>query len=199
MKPGNRIPIVAATLVVLAVVAGTFILRGRDQARVDEAMAVDSATSPAALAPAAPPDARASARAPAAGTMSGEAMADQVERRAKLREAHEARTRELREQSERRYASEQVDPSWAPGKESELTGLAGQEAFDLAGARPSSLDIDCRSSMCRINGQFESSTQAEDWILMYMSSVGSRMPNSVVSRRRNPDGSMSVEIYGRGR
>ena len=198
MKPGNRIPIVAATLVVLAVVAGTFILRGRDHARVDDAMAVGG-TSPAAVAPAAPPDAHASARAPAGGTPPAAAMVDQVERRAQLREAHEARTRELREQSERRYASEQVDPSWAPGKESELTGLASQEAFDVAGAKPSSLDIDCRSSMCRINGQFESSTQAEDWILMYMSSVGSRMPNSVVSRRRNPDGSMSVEIYGRGR
>lgn len=199
MKPGNRIPLVAATVVVLAVVAGTFILRGRDQARVDEATAADDSAAHAPVARATPPDARASARGPAGGATPAEAMVDQVERRAKLREAHEARTRELREQSERRYASEQVDPSWAPEKERELTGLAGQEVFDLAGARPSSLDIDCRSSMCRINGQFESSSQAEDWILMYMSSVGSSMPNSVVSRRRNPDGSMAVEIYGRGR
>ena len=98
MKPGNRIPLVAAALVVLAVVAGTFILRGRDQARVGEAVAVDSA-APAAVAPAAPPGARTPARAPAGGATPAAAMVDQVERRAQLREAHEARTRELREQS----------------------------------------------------------------------------------------------------
>ena len=116
-----------------------------------------------------------------------------------MRREHEARNRALREESEQRFASEQVDPAWAPQKERELRDVASQETFEVAGANPTSLSIDCRSSMCRLNGEFESNGKGEDWILMYMSSVGSSMPNSIVSRTRNPDGSMRVEIYGRAR
>ena len=116
-----------------------------------------------------------------------------------MRREHEARISALREQSAQRYAREQVDPAWAAQKESELQGVASRPAVEVAGASPKSLSADCRSSMCRINGEFESNGKAEDWILVYMSSVGSSMPNSVVSRTRNPDGSMGVEIYGRAR
>ena len=35
--------------------------------------------------------------------------------------------------------------------------------------------------------------------MMYMASVGKALPSSVVSRTPNPDGSTSVEIYGRAR
>lgn len=198
MKPGNRIPLIAATAVVVAVVAGTFILRGRDQAATDDTAVATEAGAPAATA-SGPPVARASARAGGDREDAARAVVDQVERRTMLREEHEARTLALREQSEQRYASEQVDPEWAPGKERELGDVASQPVFDAADAQPASLDIDCRSSMCRINGQFDTSSKAEDWILMYMSSVGGRMPNSVVSRHRNPDGTMAVEIYGRAR
>ena len=64
---------------------------------------------------------------------------------------------------------------------------------------PRSLDIDCKSSMCRVGGSFASNGDAEDWVLIYMSSVGSTLPNAVVSRSANPDGTTSVQIYGRAR
>jgi hypothetical protein len=34
---------------------------------------------------------------------------------------------------------------------------------------------------------------------MYMSSVGGDLPNAIVSRVPNPDGTTSVQIYGRAR
>jgi hypothetical protein len=198
MKPNKRIPLLVAAAVVLVVVAGTFLQRGRDgNAVVDEAQVPDTAPPTAALAPttaARPPAARAGD-----ATKGQDQVTDPAARRSKMREEHAARTRALREQSERRFASEQVDPAWAPQKENALTSLANQPQFDTAAARPRRLDIDCRSSMCRINGEFETGSKAEDWILMYMSSVGSAMPNAIVSRRPNPDGTMRVEIYGRAR
>lgn len=186
-----------ATLVVLAVVAGTFVLRGRETAAPDDAnLAAQDAPAAAAALPSAP---AAATGAAGRGDPVEIQRGDHVERRAQMRREHEARISALREQSAQRYASEQVDPAWAPQKESELKGVASRPEFEVAGANPKSLSVDCRSSMCRINGEFESNGKAEDWILVYMSSVGSSMPNSVVSRTRNPDGSMGVEIYGRAR
>ena len=199
MKSSNRIPFIAAALVVVAVVAGTFVLRGRDRdvAREDATVvagAGDTEPVPAASAPAprrtVDPLDRARVQ---------EQMLDHAERRTQRRQEHEARTKALREQSEQRFASEQVDPAWAPQKTAELTALADDAGFEVADAKPQNLSIDCRSSMCRIDGQFETAGKAEDWILMYMSGVGGAMPNAIVSRSHNPDGSTRVEIYGRAR
>ncbi len=199
MKPGNRLPLIAGAAIVVAVVAGTFFLRGgrTPPAAVPDAVVAtqDSAPSPVVASPAAARPAPAGAGRPA----TNEAMIEQLDQRARRREEHLARTAALKEQSAQRYASEQVDPAWAPGKITELNGIAADPAFEVAGAQPSNLSIDCRSSMCRIDGQFEDAGKAEDWILLYTASVGSAMPSSVVSRIRNPDGTMRVEIYGRGR
>lgn len=201
MKSGNKLPLVVAAGVVLALVAATFFLRGRSGA--DEAAWADAATPASEATPVAapPPSTRPAGResAPMDRARIEEQLVSQVERRAKMREEHQARVATLREQSVQRYASEQVDPSWAPGKMSELTELANDSAFEVAEVVPQSLSVDCRSSMCRIDGQFEDASKAEDWILLYSASVGGSLPNTVVSRTRNPDGTMRVEIYGRGR
>ncbi len=198
MKPGTKLPIIAAAAIVVAVVAGTFFLRGDRTPTATAPDAVAAAQEPAPSAGFAPPVARAAPSVPGRPA-TDEAMIEQLDQRARKREEHQARTAALKEQSAQRYASEQVDPAWAPGKITELNGIAADPAFDVAGAQPSNLSIDCRSSMCRIDGQFEDAGKAEDWILLYTASVGSAMPSSVISRTRNPDGTMRVEIYGRGR
>lgn len=200
MNSSNRVPLIAAAVVVVAVVAGTFVLRGRDGAvPSDDGVAVDggSAQPPVDALPPVPAGQRAAE--PVSRDRIQEQMLDHVERRTQMRREHDARTKALREQSEQRFASEQVDPAWAPQKTAELKGLANDPGFEVADAQPQNLSVDCRSSMCRIDGQFETSGKAEDWILMYMSSAGTAMPNAVVSRSRNADGSMRVEIYGRAR
>lgn len=200
MKPSSKAPLVAAVAVVVAVVVATIIFRGRDMADPDAGVqhpADPAVTGPAAV-PASPPPPRAvAADRPRRGM--GAANEAHTERRREMREEYFAKTSAMRDRFAGRFASEQVDPAWAPQKEGELSTIAREPAFDKAQARPTKLDIGCRSSVCRIDGQFESRGSAEDWILMYMSSVGDAMPNSVVSRNRNPDGSIHVEIYGRAR
>lgn len=199
MKPNSLTPLIAAGAIVLVVVTATFVLRGRDgpSAPAAGASAAIEAVD-AAAAGQAPP----SARQPPSDRLQGTPVVhpqDHVARRAEMRRQHEERTARLREESIQRYASEQVDAQWAPQKEGELNTVADNPLFEEAGAKPTSLSIDCRTSMCRIDGQFADRGNAEDWILMYMASVGKAMPNSVVSRRVNPDGSIRVEIYGRAR
>lgn len=198
MKPGNRLPLFVAIAVVFAVIAATVLVRtGRGPANVESpaAQVERELEAPAASSPVAAPP---TPRSPQ-GSVAESAMLNQVEERARKREELRARTAALKEQSARRYASEQVDPAWAPAKRSELDGIAADPAFAAAGVAPSNLDIDCRSSMCRIDGQFEDASKAEDWIMLYTASLGSALPNTVISRTRNPDGTMRVEIYGRGR
>ncbi|MBJ6980530.1 hypothetical protein [Luteimonas sp. MC1572] len=198
MNRNNKTPLVVAAVLVAAVVIGTIAMRGqRDPAR-DAALSEAPAAN--AVAQTAPAPGNRPSRSPARQGASTEAqLIDHVARRAQRRDEQMARTAALKKQSAERFAAEQVDPAWAPQKEAELAGIAGQSGFETAGVRPTSLSMDCKSSMCKIDGQFASNGEAEDWILIYMSSVGSAMPSSVVSRTQNPDGSTRVEIYGRAR
>lgn len=199
MKPGTKTPLILAALVAVAVIAGTIAMRGgTDRAPVaasDDGAGVEEPVAAPARTTAPAPRMAAAANRPTDKQWIG----DHIERRAARRAEHQARTQALRQQSAQRFESEQVDPAWAPRKETTLTGIAAQTAFQTANAQPQSIDVSCRSSMCRIDGQFETSGKAEDWLLLYMSSVGAEMPHSVVSRSLNPDGTTRVEIYGRGR
>lgn len=196
MNRNSKTPIIVGVVLVAAVVIGTIAMRSRSEpapvSATDTAVSNVTRTVPA---PGGPPP-----RAPVGSRASVEAqLAAQVEQRAQRRSEHVTRTAALKKQSAERFAAEQMDPAWAPQKEAELSTIASQPGFATAGVKPTSLSMDCKSSMCRIDGQFASNGEAEDWILIYMSSVGSAMPNSVVSRTQNPDGSTRVEIYGRAR
>jgi hypothetical protein len=197
MKRSSKTPLIVAAVLVAAVVTGTIAMRGRADTTSD-------ATPPAAAAVDVAPSGMAggarATRAPATrkGTTDAQ-LAEHVGLRAQRRDEQMARTAAMKRQSAERFAAEQVDPAWAPQKEAELTGVANLPSFETAGVKPTEMRMDCKSSMCRIDGQFINNGAAEDWILIYMSSVGSAMPNSVVSRTQNPDGSTRVEIYGRAR
>lgn len=203
MKPRTRTPLIVASVVVVAVVAGTAYMQKRTPAPTEIPQAAGGELRQDPPSDVSAPDGALTGSARGARQSAGVPIEQQMqatlERRAEMRERQAARTRALREQSASRYASEQVDPAWAPGKERELSEIAANDAFQQAGAKPASLSVDCRSSMCRIDGQFGTRSQAEDWVMMYMSSVGGAMPNSIVSRTQLEDGSTRVEIYGRGR
>ena len=196
MNRSSKTPLVVAAVLVAAVVTGTIAMRGRADSAREATPPPDVAADTAA--PTAAPGVRSNPPAARSGTPQAQ-MAERVDLRAKRREEQIARTAAMKRQSAERFAAEQVDPAWAPQKEAELTGIAKHSGFETAGVKPTDMRMDCKSSMCRIDGQFASNGEAEDWILIYMSSVGSAMPNSVVSRTQNPDGSTRVEIYGRAR
>lgn len=97
------------------------------------------------------------------------------------------------------FRNERVDPAWAGTHESKLGGIAGSDAISATGIKPRDSDISCKSRTCRIQADFASRSEAEDWALLFMSSVGDSLPTSVVTTNQNPDGSARVEIYGTAR
>lgn len=196
MATSNKLPLLVLGGVVVAIAAATFLLRGRG---ADPAPAADVAEAPAGAAPAAVTADPPRGGGPRPGASGAERVQAVTARREEMRARHAQQTEEMRQRAEKTFEGERVDPQWAPGKQRELDAITEQPAFETIGVTPSRLDVQCRSSMCRIEGDFASAGQADDWVLVYMSSVGSTMPHSIVSRVANPDGSTSVRIYGRGR
>lgn len=194
------LPFVIAASAIVLLLAATFYFSGRDQID-DRALAVDRASGDQGLVE---PDRvlampSSSSRRPLAPGDRRARMEESIAKRQEMRAAYIKRTEESRRNAVETFNSERVDPQWAPQKEVELGKIAKQSAFETAGVAPTDLRMDCKSSMCRIDGSFTSSGQAEDWVLLYMSSVGSALPNSIVSRTQNPDGTTSIQVYGRAR
>ena len=121
---------------------------------------------------------------------------------AKRQQAADAMVRQnqaAREAAILAFRNERVDTAWAGAHESKLNAIAGNEAIAGTGIEPRDSDISCKSRSCLIQADFASRSEAEDWVLMFMSSVGDALPTSVVTTNPNPDGSARVEIYGRAR
>jgi len=93
------------------------------------------------------------------------------------------------------YRSEPVDAAWAAGMETRLQKLAQDSASQPGGVTPTSLDIDCRRTTCKIDATHPDRVQGDDWAMMYMASVGSNFQRAFTRVVRNPDGTSSVIIY----
>lgn len=193
----RKIPLIVAAVVIAAVAIGTFVARksgdGAPVAQPAQSQAPDPASPPTSAS------ARNAGSGPRAALSGRARLEDAVARRRESRQAQIKRSEEQRKKAAEAFARESVDPAWAPKKEVELNTIAEQQTFEEAGAIPKDMRIECKSSMCRLDGSFANNGQAEDWVLMYMSSVGSALPNAVVTRIPNPDGTTRVEIYGRAR
>lgn len=97
------------------------------------------------------------------------------------------------------YQSERVDGRWALAKEQTLTRLSTSAQIEALNARPKTIDVHCRSSVCRISADFPNRLAAEDWFTLYTTNVGNELPNASLQQTANPDGTMHVEIYGLAR
>ncbi len=93
-----------------------------------------------------------------------------------------------------RFATEKQDVVWAAGKERALANVAVEVAAASA-AKPKGLNTDCKQTLCRTTATFATPGAADEWVSFYMASMGDVMKRSVVSRARNPQGSIDVEIY----
>lgn len=189
----NKLPLILVATVVVAVGIGTLVVR-RDAPDGGIAnVAPVPVVEPAVMPPSAPASVQRGGPRPTGGAVGA------IGRRDAVRGEYARRSRELRDRRVATFEGEQVDPAWAPQKEVELGKIVDIPAFETAGVEAKALRVSCKSTMCRIDGSFESNGKAQDWLLIYMSSVGGSLPNSVVSRTRNPDGTIGVQIYGRAR
>lgn len=98
-----------------------------------------------------------------------------------------------------KHRNEPVDPQWAGGMEATLQGVAQNAAFAESGIKADSLDIDCKSSTCRIDAGLPSRGNAADWATVFMSSVGSDIKRAYTSVVAAPDGTTHVVIYAEAR
>lgn len=98
-----------------------------------------------------------------------------------------------------RYESETIDQAWASTKRVELAEFSTSAQMEAIGAQPGNLSIDCRRTTCRVGADFPSRSVAEDWSTLYLSSLGSRLPNASLQTSANPDGSTHIDIYGLAR
>ena len=98
-----------------------------------------------------------------------------------------------------RYAEEPVDASWAGRKEATMLAASKSGQITLIHAEPKDLDIDCKTSLCRIQADFATRGLAMDWFTLFSTNVGGEMPNSTFKYSTNPDGSWRVTIYGLSR
>ena len=200
----KRGPLLMALTVLAVLAAVTLWMRKPDGASATTGMgtAAKDASTPADASNTPPADIasrRRQALAPMSTVGTHEQVAQSIARRERMRADQARQAEDSRQKAVATYRSERADPAWAPQKENELNTIAASPAIAEAKIVPKSLEVDCKRTICRLNGTFASSGEAEDWIMLYMASVGGGLPNSVVTRTQNPDGTTGVEIYGRGR
>jgi hypothetical protein len=93
-----------------------------------------------------------------------------------------------------RYATEKQDVVWAAGKERALANVA-VEVASASAAKPQGLNTDCKQTLCRTTATFGTPGAADEWVSLYMASMGGVMKRSVVSTVRNSQGTIDVDIY----
>lgn len=98
-----------------------------------------------------------------------------------------------------RYAHEQVDARWAGRTEATMLQASRSAQVLELGAEPHALEIDCRTSMCRVQADFASQSSAEDWFTLFSTNLGREMPKASFLYSRNDDGSARVLAYGLAR
>jgi len=119
--------------------------------------------------------------------------------RAADRAAAQAEVDQTREIFSLQYRSEKTDPAWAPAKERELAELSSSDQIRDLKADVQNLNVDCKTSMCKITGDFKTMTAGDDWFILYMNNVGSKLPVATYKYVNNPDGTLTMEIYAQGR
>jgi hypothetical protein len=99
-------------------------------------------------------------------------------------------------QLESRFRNEAISAKWA--RETErglLDSFASSESKAMGVAPPLDADIQCRSSMCRIQADYADDGAAADAALVYTMDIANRLPNIYRSTITNPDGTSRILLY----
>jgi len=99
-----------------------------------------------------------------------------------------------------RFEQESVDTAWAAGKESKLQSLAeNSPTYQQAGILPQSLQIDCRSTLCKVTANHASYGASADWAMIFMTSAAGEVVRIYTKTINNADGTTSVEMFAEAR
>ena len=186
-------PWLVAIAVILGIVLTMFFRRAGNDAAPAVAQPEPRAQS------ATRPDPRRGAMPSAGQPLSPAALRDQRQKMADKRTRVQQQVDRTQAEFAARYNNEAVDSAWAGAKEAELMGFGVSDQIRQVNAEPQNLAVDCKSSMCRITGDFASMSTGDDWITLYMNNVGDKVPVASYKYVQNPDGTVSINVYAVGR
>lgn len=145
------------------------------------------------------PDPRRGAMRSPGRPLSAEAVREQRQKTAEKRKQVQQQVDRTQAEFATRYKNEPVDAAWAGAKEAELMKLGVSDQITQMGVEPQNMAVDCKSSMCRITGDFASMSKGDDWVTLYMTNVGDKVPVASYKYVQNPDGTVSINVYALGR
>jgi hypothetical protein len=145
------------------------------------------------------PDPRRGAMRSPGRPLSVEAVREQRQKTAEKRKQVQQQVDRTQAEFATRYKNEPVDAAWAGAKEAELMKLGVSDQITQMGVEPQNMAVDCKSSMCRITGDFVSMSKGDDWVTLYMTNVGDKLPVASYKYVHNPDGTVSINVYALGR
>ena len=95
------------------------------------------------------------------------------------------------------FDAERVDPRWSGSAEVALQRIGRSDAILSIEARPPDRQvIDCRRTRCRLEFDFADQSDAEDWTLAYLTSLGGTLSRSQYFVSQAPDGRTRITLYG---
>ena len=95
------------------------------------------------------------------------------------------------------FDAETVDPGWSAPAEASLQRIGRSDAIlSIEALPPERQSVDCRSTRCRIEFDFNDPADAEDWTLAYLTSLGGTLSRSQYSMSKTRDGLTRVTLYG---
>lgn len=95
------------------------------------------------------------------------------------------------------FRSEKPNPVWSAPAEAKLQRIATSQSMTAAGIKATDMAVSCKSTTCHTSASFATSAQADDWVMLYMTGVGTVLHQSAVSRTQNADGSINIDIYSK--
>lgn len=117
-----------------------------------------------------------------------------VARRNQMHKRISASGARFKEAAVARYAKEPRDPAWASAQQRKLAEV-GRE-LSVAGVEiPRDMVSDCHRTVCKTSASFATTDAADQWVLLYMASLGNTAKRSVVSRSPGMQGVTTIEIY----
>ncbi len=94
-----------------------------------------------------------------------------------------------------KFRDEKIDPTWSTGKERRLAELSTSTQINEINATIENLSVNCKSTVCRVSGDFPSTSVGDDWFTLYMNNVGTEVPYAAYKYVPGKDGRVTIQVY----